>query len=119
MLQTVTVADPEQFTPNGKPVIYTGAIVKLYNLRNRGQVHKIDGIVEREKICVSITKNSRNLGAHRIIEISLVLRSIHVVLRDQDKVVFYVNNYIDKDQFNSLYDPDWIKKGIRNVDVVA
>ncbi len=31
LLLTVTMADPEQFTPKGKPVTYTGALVELYN----------------------------------------------------------------------------------------
>ena len=39
--------------------------------------------------------------------------------KDQDKFVFYVNNYIDWDQFNQLYDLNWMKKGIKNVDAVA
>ena len=76
-------------------------------------------MMELEKMRTSTTENPRNLGAHRIIEISLVLRSAHVVPKDQDKFVFYVNNYIDWDQFNQLYDPDWMKKGIRNADAVA
>ena len=67
----------------------------------------------------SIAENPRNLGAHRIIEISSVLRSAHLVPRDQDKFVFYVNNYIHWDQFNQFYDPDWIEKGIRNADTIA
>ncbi len=67
----------------------------------------------------SITENLRNLGAHWIIKISLVLHSAHVVPRNQDKVVFYVNNYIDWDQFNQLYDLDWMEKDIRNADTVA
>ncbi len=31
LLLTITVADPEWFTPKGKPVTYTGALVELYN----------------------------------------------------------------------------------------
>ena len=42
-----------------------------------------------------------------------------MVPRDQDKLVFYVNNYIDGDQFNQLYDPDWIEKGIKNADAIS
>ena len=76
-------------------------------------------MVEFEKIRALITKNPRNLSARQIIEISLVLRNAHMIPRDQDKVVFYVNNYINWDQFNQLYDPDWIEKGIQNADVVA
>ena len=106
------MVDLERFTPKGKPVTYIGGLVELYNQKNRGQVCEIHGMVELEKMRTLITKNSRNLNAHQIIEISLVLRSAHMVSRDIDKVVFYVNNYIDWDQFNQLYDPDWIKKDI-------
>ncbi len=41
-----------------------------------------------------------------------------MVSRDQDKVVLYDNNNIDWDQFNQLCDPDWMKKGIKNTDVI-
>ncbi len=63
-------------------------------------------MIEIEKMYVLIAKNPRNLGAYQIIEISSILRGTHVVPRDQDKVVFYINNYIDWDQFNQLYDLD-------------
>ena len=63
-------------------------------------------MVELEKMHTLIAKNPHNLGARWIIEISLVLRSAHVVPRDQDKVVFYVNDYSNWDQFNQLYDFD-------------
>ena len=49
-------------------------------------------------------ENSLNLGAHQIIDISLVLRSANVISRNQNKFLFYINNYIDWDQFNQLYD---------------
>ena len=67
----------------------------------------------------SIVENLRNLGAHWIIKISLVLHNAHMIPKDQDKFVFYINNYIDWDQFNQLYDLDWMKKGIRNTNAVA
>ena len=95
MLLTVTVVDPEQFTPKDKPVIYTGAFVELYIWKNSEQVHEIHKIIELEKMRTLTMENSRNLGAHRIINISLVLRNAYVVLRDQVKFVFYINNYID------------------------
>ena len=95
MLLTVTVANPEQFTPKGKPVIYTGALVELYNWKNLGQVYEIYEMVEFEKIRALIAKNPCNLGICWIIEIFLVLRSTEVIPRDQNKIVFYVNNYID------------------------
>ena len=38
--------------------------------------------------------------------------STYVILKDQDRMIFYVNNYIDWDQFNQLYDADWFNKSI-------
>lgn len=57
-------------------------------------------MIELEKIYVLTVKNFYNLDAYWIIKISSVIRSAHMVLGDQDKFVFYINNYIDWDQFN-------------------
>ena len=119
LLLIVTVADPERFTAKGKQITYTGTFVELYKWRNRGQVHEIQGMVELDKWHASTAENPHNLGAHCIIEVSSVLRSAHVIPRNQDRMVFNVNNYIDWDQFNQLYNADWFNKGIRNADAVA
>ena len=49
----------------------------------------------------------------------MVLRNAYTVPRNQDKVVFYINNYINWDQFNQLHNLDWIEKDIQNADAVA
>lgn len=46
---------------------------------------------------VLTTENSYNLSAPQIIEILLVLHNAHIVSRDQNKFIFYVNNYINWD----------------------
>lgn len=66
-----------------------------------------------------IADNPFNLGAHWMIEISSVLQSAHMVPRNQDKVVFYINKYINWNQFNQLYDLDQIEKKIQNADLVT
>ncbi len=76
-------------------------------------------MVELEKMHASMAEYSRNLGAYCIIEIFSILRNAHIVSKDQEKIVFYVNNYIDWDQFNQLYAPDLLEKGVQNVDAVA
>ena len=100
------MADSKQFTLKGKPVTYTRAFVELYNWKNHGQVHEIHKMIKLEKMRALTVENLCNLGIHQMIEISLILHSVHVIPRDQNKFVFYINNYIDWDQFNQLYDPD-------------
>ncbi len=93
----MTVVNPEKFTDKSKLITYIRAFVKLYNWRNHGQVYEIYRMIELEKMRTSTAKYPRNLGAPRIVEISSILRSAHIVLRDQEKIVFYINNYIDLD----------------------
>ncbi len=76
-------------------------------------------MIKFEKISILIAENPYNLGAHWIIEIPSVLRIAYVIPRDQGRVMFYVNNYIDWDQLNQSYIPNWMKKNIQNIDVVA
>ena len=64
-------------------------------------------------------ENPHNLSAYLIIEISLVLCSAYVVSTDQDKFVFYINKYINWNQFNQLYDSDEMEKSISNANAIV
>lgn len=59
-----------------------------------------------------MAENLYNLDIYYIIEISWILYSIYVIPKDQDRFVFYVNNYINWDQFNQLYNVYWFNKSI-------
>ena len=61
-------------------------------------------MVEFEKWYTSMVKNPHNLSTHCIIEVSLVLHSAYVVPKNQDRMMFYINNYNNWNQFNQLYD---------------
>ena len=96
------MANSKRFIPKSKVITYTGAFIKRYNWKNSGQVYKIHGMIELEKMHALIVKNLHNLGANRIIEILSVIHSTHIVPKKQDKFLFYVNNYINWNQFNQL-----------------
>ena len=53
-------------------------------------------MIELEKMYALTAKHLRNLDAYCIVKIFSILHNAHVILRDQ-KIVFYVNNYIDWD----------------------
>lgn len=95
------------------------AFVKLYNWSNFGYIYEIYEIIEFEKIYVLTAENFCSLNLHRIIEISLILCNAHVISKNENYLVLYVNNYINLEQFNQLYDSDRIDKSIKNVDAIA
>ena len=91
----MTMANPERFTSKSKLVTYTSVFVELYNWKNGEQIYKIYGIIEFKKMRALTTENFYNLDAHWIIEILLILCNTHVVPRNPNKFMFYINNYID------------------------
>ena len=60
-------------------------------------------MINFKKMHALIAKYFYNLSVHCIIEISSILHSIYVIFRDYKKIVFYINNYINWNQFNQLY----------------
>lgn len=52
-------------------------------------------MVELKSWRTLIIQNPYILGAYCIIKISFVLHSADIVPKDQEKTVFYINNYID------------------------
>lgn len=113
------MADLKWFTPKGKSVTYTEVFVKIDNWKNHRQFDEINSIIELEKMRTLTAKNPRNLNAHQIIKISSILRSAHLVLRNQDKFMFYINKYINWNQLNKFYYLDQMRKGIRNADAIT
>ena len=91
------MADPKRFILKDKLVTYIGAFVELYIWKNGRQVYDIHRMIEVKKMRALTIKNSGNLNAHQIIEISLVLHITHMFPKNQDKFMFYINSYIDWD----------------------
>ncbi len=87
-------------------MIYTKAFVEIYNWRYRKLVYKTHEIVELEKYLISKAENGLNLGGNQFYKISEVLYSAHIVLGDIESNTSYLNNYINWDQFNQLYNPE-------------
>lgn len=88
-------ADLEQFTDKSLLIIYIEAFVELYNEKNHGQVYDIHEMIEFKNMCTSTAKHPYNLGAHCIIKRSSILHNAYVVLKNQEKIIFYGYNYID------------------------
>lgn len=90
----MTVANLEWFIAKKKPIIYTKAYIELYNQKNCEQIHKIHKIAELKKQRNLTTKYYHNFGIYCIVKISLILHSAYVVSKNQERIMFYINNYI-------------------------
>lgn len=110
----VTILDPTRRDAKGKLATYTGALVKLLRPVDGGRPHRVHGMVEVKQWPVGNARRPRDLGAYRVYELSTISRSAHVIpAGGMGHDAFFVNNWIDWDQYNTLYDEDFLARGIR------
>ena len=109
----ITVADPERKNEQGNCVKYSGALIELLRFRNSGAINHRHGMVEVETWLRDDVLNPRGIGARRIYQMSTILRSAHLVPTGLHDGVHYINNYIDWDTYNTVYDPDFHDQGTR------
>jgi hypothetical protein len=114
----VTVIDHQRHDTNGTVVQYTGALIDLLRFRHGGNVHSIHGMIEAEDWPQATSQSSRNIGYRCFFDMSMILRSAHVIPSGNDGT-YYINNYVDWDQYNTIFDPEFLANGIREADRIA
>ena len=48
----------------------------------------------------------------------MILRSAHVI-PSGNVGIYYINNYVDWDQYNTIFDPEFLANSIREADRIA
>ena len=114
-----TVIDHERKDDRGKCMKYPGIFLEMLKWRNSGDPFRSHGMLEVEIQQASKSVHPRKLVGQRIYDISTVIRSAHLVPKDLNQTIFYVNNFIDWDQYNTIYEEDFLSNGIRTADSLA
>ena len=102
--------------PGYSPPEYCAALVNVYPLKDKGIPHAIYRIIKVIRPQIPTVKNPQVLKGRRFYGLLAVLYSAYVVLvlhdiKPKPLDVFYINNYIDWDQYQVLYEEDWEEKG--------
>jgi hypothetical protein len=100
------------------PVQYTGVLIELLRLRDNGRVHDVHGMVEVEDWPQVRSQNPHNIGHRCFFDMSTILRSAHIIPTGTTGL-YYVNNYVDWDHYNIIFDPEFLVNGIRDADRIA
>jgi hypothetical protein len=61
------------------------------------------------------TQNPCNIDHQCFFYMSTILRSAHIIPTNNIGL-YYVNNYVDWDQYNTIFDPDFLTNGIRDAE---
>lgn len=114
-----TVQDESQRNAREDHPYYTRAMVELFQWKDHGNIHPTHGMVEVERWRDPTSLNPRILTNRKVILLPNIVRSAHVVPAGPNPTFWYINNYIDWDQFNTLYNPEFLSIGTRVADKIA
>ena len=88
-------------------------LVESLKFRNGGVIDPVHGMVEMERWPPSKAIKTRDSGPRRFYSLTSVVRSAHVIPGFGDtSQIEYINNPIDWDQYNTIYDPDFVNSDI-------
>ena len=62
------------------------------------------------------SKKFRKLDHRRFYDLCNIIRNVHLLLTNQSCTRFFINNFIDWNQYNTIFDSEFIRNGIRYVD---
>ncbi len=95
---------------SNKSSVYTEVLIKRLRKRHQELSHEIHDMIKMKNWSINLIRNSQKLETHRFYWLTNVIQSTHVMLMNENMNIYYVNNYIDWDQYNTLYDEDFLKK---------
>ncbi len=113
----ISVVDSLQENGWGKLKQYTGALVDLFKSMNKGCSHGVHGIIELSDWPAHVFNNPWFIEDWRFYTMSTVLWSVHIIsasLKKRQRIkgtMYYLNNFIDWDSYNSIYKKDFLTKG--------
>jgi hypothetical protein len=115
LIKVVDIDFPDLGIHDRRPE-YCAALVDIHPLKNKGVPHPIHGIVEVTRGEVPTVDKPRALKGRRFYPLSTLIRSAHIIpashnILEKSTDLFYINNYIDWDQYQVLYEDGWEEKG--------
>jgi hypothetical protein len=98
-----------------KSLTYTDVMLNIKRSRHKRIFNLISEMIELKNWRDEIARNLKNLKVNRVYDISTVIQSAHVVFSESEH--YYVNNYVNWDTYNIIYDENFLKKRINRIEM--
>ncbi len=95
---------------------YTKMLFKLKRWINREATHSVHDMHEVKNFSSNTSQNSRLLNSCHFYDLSYIIRNAHLVFANQMCIRFYINNFIDWNQYNTVYDLNFMTSNKQIID---
>ena len=93
---------------------YIEVLIELLRFKAKKVFHEIHDMIEVDFYFFKESKTQRQLKFCRIFEMIDILKNVHIVfdfmISNKHNFISYINNYVDWDSYNTLYDMNFMKK---------
>ena len=93
-------------------------MIKLLQFKGKEIFHKFYDMIEVGSYSFKKLKTQRQLRFRRIFEMIDILKNVYIVfdfmISDKHNFILYINNYVDWDFYNTLYNMNFMKKKQEN-----
>ncbi|KAH3938336.1 hypothetical protein HBH53_264180 [Parastagonospora nodorum] len=103
------IIDYTCYDKDRKHIAYIRAFSEVLLFNNNGQIDNTTRMLSVRQRAWNAAPKRRTLQAFKFYDLSTIIRLVHLVLRDlpnsttRTTMSYYVNNYIDWDEYNRLY----------------
>ncbi len=109
----MTVINSERKNKNDNCLKYTDALIELLWFENSDVINHHHDMMKVKTWHASDARNSCNIDAWQFYQMFTILCSTHVISIRLQNDTYYINNYIDWDTYNIIYDSDFFSQEIR------
>jgi hypothetical protein len=108
-----TIIDTGIQNDDGRNPVYKGALVETLKTVNDGRMDSTSGMITVRRWPITCSANPRKLHAFKFYTLPTILRPAHLIPcnlpspNSAEAQVFFVNNYISWEEYNSLYADTW------------
>ena len=102
-----------------KRMRYQNVLIKTLQWRNKKYSYKIHDIIKTKRNFALKKRNDINKKSRRFWALSIIKRNAHVILVDEKNQIFYINNFIDWEIYNTFYRDDWKQLKIKQTKKIA
>ncbi len=95
---------------------YTEMLFKLKRWINREVTHSMHDMHEVQNFSLNTSQNSRLLDSCCFYNLLHIICNVHLVFANQTCIRFYINNFIDCDQYNTVYDLNFMTSDKQIID---
>ncbi|KAH5167181.1 hypothetical protein HBH77_242610 [Parastagonospora nodorum] len=107
----LTIIDHTRYDKDRKHIAYIRAFSEVLLFNNNRQIDNTTRMLSVRRQAWNAAPKRRTLQAFKFYDLSTIIRPVHLVPRDlpnsttHTTMSYYVNNYIDWDEYNRLYSP--------------